>query len=225
MYAYWYADGAIEGKKYTESTSSWGSLESIGTTDAWDEQKVPVAVANSSADVHLVYSDVNGDIIYRMRTDSTGLWNSPTTLDATDGNFYATITLETSTEDLYAFWMASDYQIKGQKYSGSWTSISYIDVNTFTKDYLTSPYDISSASLMSWAWAQGGSVPYEAKIAFIPEFGEVLAPVGFVILVSVIFSIRGRSRRNPRTVRFREMAGQEEHVQSIAEDSPQKRGS
>src|SRR3990172_13072965 len=101
----------------------------------------PLGGANN---VHATWPDATGNVIYRQRT---GSWQSPTTLDATAGNTEATITRDTSTGDLYVFWIDSTEQIRGKQYTGgSWTALSGIDTSTIAKSYLTTPFNVTSSS-------------------------------------------------------------------------------
>ena len=149
IYAVWYADGSVAGKKYTWASSSWGSAESIDTISSTSLSLTPSAVADSSGYVNIVYIASSGNTIYRQRTTS---WSAATTLDSNSANLYATISRETSSGDLYAFWKQSTNQIAAKKYSGSaWSSIT-IETSTISKSSITSIYEVSGESKISWAW-------------------------------------------------------------------------
>ncbi len=190
MYALWYADGNIAGKKYT---GTWSSQESIDTTTPSVATKIPSAVSDSSDNVHLAYISSTGTVLYRERTSS---WSTPTTLNSTSGSTSPTITVVSGSSNLYAFWIAGSYQIKGKQFTGSWTDITLIDTSTIQKGYLTSPYSYSAGSL-NFLWDQGGSSPWEVKTQYIPEFQDLLLPT---ILTGVLVLSLARRRRN-RAVR------------------------
>ena len=190
LYALWTANGNIEGKRRTGG--SWGSLESIGTTSTSGDTKMAVATVDGSNNVHATWPDATGNVIYRQRT---GSWQSPTTLDATAGNTEATITRDTSTGDLYVFWIDSTEQIRGKQYTGgSWTAVSGIDTSTIAKSYLTTPFNVTSSSRLVWMWGQGGSVPYEVKVASlgIPEFIDLGVPAAALVALGALLVRRGR---------------------------------
>ncbi|MEK6850906.1 MAG: hypothetical protein AABY30_00040, partial [Candidatus Thermoplasmatota archaeon] len=162
MYALWYANGTVGGRKYSASNSTWwASIESIETTTSGVLTKAPSATVDGSFNVHLVYVDSAGAAKYRQRTSS---WGSATTLDSGSGNTYATITRETSSGDLYAFWISSTNQIKSSRYSGSWSSVT-LETNTIAKSALTSLYNVSSQANVAWAWSQGSALPYDVKFS------------------------------------------------------------
>ena len=186
MYAVWYADGIIEGKEFT---GTWGTQDTIDTTTAGVATKIPSAVSDSSGNVHLVEISSSGTVLYRKRTS---FWNFPTTLDSTSGSTSPTITLNTANGDLYAFWIAGSYQIKGKRFAGSWTDITAIETSTITKASLTSPYSYSGES-PGFLWDQGASSPYEIKIQYIPEFQDLLLPIASTAVLVGWFV---RRRRN-----------------------------
>jgi hypothetical protein len=190
MYSFWYADGNIEGKKYT---GSWGTQESIATTTASVTTKIPSAVVDGSDNIDLAYIDSSGAVQHKQRTSS---WGSTTAVDSASGNTSPTITRETGTGDLYVFYLQSTGQIKGRKYSGSWSDVTGIDTSTTAKVFITSPYSASAAWKVSWMWDQGGTSPYEVKIARIPEFEDIAVPVGIVLAFALLPRVaRRRARR------------------------------
>jgi hypothetical protein len=149
IYAVWYADGSVAGKKYTSASSSWGSAEAIETVSSTSFAYTPSAVSDGSGYVNILYIASNGNALYRQRTTS---WSGATTLDSNSGNIYPTISRETSSGNLYAFWRQSTNQVAAKKYSSSaWTSIT-IETSTIAKSWITSIYDVSGESKISWAW-------------------------------------------------------------------------
>jgi len=187
VYALWYADGAIDGKLYS---GSWGSLETIATTTAGVSTKIPSAVVDGSGNIELAYINSTGAVLHKQRTSS---WGSATTVDSGTGSTSPTITRHSGTGDLYVFYLLSTYQIKGRTYSGSWSDISGIDTSTITKVYITSPYTITAAWKVSWLWGQGGSSPYEVKIARLPEFEDIVVPIA--AMAGLVFGLRAWRRR------------------------------
>ncbi|MFQ5883475.1 MAG: hypothetical protein ACE5IO_00070, partial [Thermoplasmata archaeon] len=190
MYAIWYDEGALDGKKYTSGTG-WGSVASIDTTTFAVTNKTVSAVVDSAYNIHLVYVNETGRINYTKYTTS---WGSPTVLDANTNNEYVTITLDNSTDYLYVFYIDSTYQIKGKGLgSPSWTDISGIEVNTNEKDWLTSVYEVDSVLRICWEWTNGTSSPYQVRFeTSIPEFEDVVLPVFFVAIL--VFADRHKRR-------------------------------
>jgi len=187
VYAMWYRDGYIEGKKYT-SGSGWGSVTSIDTTTSGVANKTVSAVVDTSYNIHLVYVNETGRVNYMKYTTS---WSSPTVLDSSANNEYVTISTDNSTDYLYTFWVSSNYQIEGKKYTGSsWSNIDGIETNTNAKDWLTSVYNVSAVGDTCWEWTQGTSSPYDVRFERIPEFTEILIP--FLTTCFVIFLSRRR---------------------------------
>jgi len=194
MYALWYADGAIDGKRYT---GTWGSLENIATTTAGVSTKIPSAVVDGSDNIDLAYIDSSGAVQHKQRTSS---WGSATAVDSASGNTSPTITRDAGTGDLYVFYLQSTGQIKGRKYSGSWSDVTGIDTSTTAKVFITSPYSASAAWKVSWMWDQGGSSPYEAKIARIPEFEDIAVPVGIILAFALLPRVTRRRARKAHGV-------------------------
>jgi hypothetical protein len=194
MYAMWYRDGNIEGKAYDGSTTSWdSSATSIGNTTSGVTNKTISAVVDSSDSIHLVYANETGRVNYTKYTSS---WSSPTVLDSDTNNEYVTITIDSSTDDLFAFWVSSNYQIEGQQYTTSWSAISGIETNTNEKDWLTSVYNVSSRADVCSEWTQGTSSPYDVRFEIIPEFSDLLAPIiGVFALVVTLRRRRSDSSR------------------------------
>ncbi|HYS72304.1 MAG TPA: hypothetical protein VEM95_07765, partial [Thermoplasmata archaeon] len=197
MYAVWYANGNIQGRKYTASnTTWWNTVETIASTTSGVTTKIPSATVDSSDNVDIVYIDSSGAVIHKQRASS---WGSADTVDAGSGNTSPTITRESSTGDLYVFYLQTTGQVKGRKlHSGSWSDMTTgVDTNTITKAFITSPYTVDAAWKVAWEWDQGTTSPYEIKVAHIPEFGDLLPPIAMTIVI--VLSIRGRRRsRGPR---------------------------
>ncbi|MFQ6106556.1 MAG: hypothetical protein ACE5QF_03065, partial [Thermoplasmata archaeon] len=187
MYAIWYNEGKIEGNKYT-SGSGWGTATSIDNTTSGVANRTISAVVDSSYNVHLVYANKTGVVNYTKYTTS---WSSPTVLDTDTNNEYVTITIDNSTDYLYAFWVSSSYQIEGQKYTGSsWSAITGIETNTNAKDWLTSVYNVSSMGKVCWEWTQGTSSPYDVKFEMVPEFEDIFIP--FISTCAIVLLFRRR---------------------------------
>jgi hypothetical protein len=158
VYALWYAHGNIEGKKWENSSSTWGSQESISTTTPGRDFRGPSAVVDANGLVHVIYSNPIGRINYTIRLAS-GTWSSgPQVEGGLGGNVYPTLTILTSTDPelLFSLYIRSNQifcKYKGVG-PGGWTSL-VLTSNTDTKTNLTSIYSASSVSYVSWEWLNG----------------------------------------------------------------------
>ena len=188
VYALWFADGTLAGRL---NSGTWGSEESINTTTAGSSKVGPSVVVDSSDNINLLFSNETGRIIYRQRTSS---WSLTSVVTSTTGNDYPSLTLDTSTGELYAFWINSSKQIAAKRLSGgSWYWVSGIDVSVTTKDFITTPYNAPDSNKVSWMWRHEQSTD-EVKFARIPEFADVLTPILAALLVCLVLR-RRRLRR------------------------------
>ncbi|MFQ6128094.1 MAG: ATPase domain-containing protein [Thermoplasmata archaeon] len=194
MYAIWYNEGNLEGKKYTSGTG-WGSVTSIDTTTSGVTNKTVSAVVDSAYNIHLVYINETGRVNYTKYTNS---WSSPTVLDTNANNEYVTITLDNSTNYLYLFYINSTHQIKGKALDfPSWVDITGIEENTDEKDWLTSVYEVDSVLKICWEWTNGTTSPYQVRFETgIPEFEDVIAPVFFLAILALMVRRKRRERRS-----------------------------
>lgn len=197
MYAIWYADGNIEGRGYTSSGSSWDANEvSIASTSASKTNRGPSVVVDSSGTVHLIYSDTSGYIQYEYKT-SGGSWTSGTDPEGSQtANAYPTLTLLTSNDNLYAFYIRSN-QIYCKKWTGSsWSSVT-LTTDTQPKVHLTSVYSVANDYRIGWDWREYDGFNEEYNIIFerIPEFSDILPPFLGILFVSFASrKLKGRKR-------------------------------
>jgi hypothetical protein len=117
------------------------------------------------------------------------------------GDYYPTISLETSTSDLHVLWLQSDATfapktVIGKKcVSGTWSDLTIEPQTTFTKQYLTSIYSVSGGFKVCWQWTQNTTAPFHVLMdhQVIPEFGDMILPIiGFIVIFGVCTQ---RSRR------------------------------
>lgn len=193
MYAIWYADGEIAGKLY-ESGTGWASgIDYIENTTTGVSTKPPSAVVDSSSNIHLIYSNLSGAINYTKYTTS---WGSPTVLNSTSDNSYPTISLESTNDYLYAFWVNSSNQVIGSKWEGSdWSNITSIDANTTAKTHLTSIYSTPKNWNICWECGAGTGDPYDVRFSCIPEFNSLLLPLALVAMCSLLIVWNRRRKR------------------------------
>ncbi|MEE9490190.1 MAG: hypothetical protein V3V91_07095, partial [Thermoplasmata archaeon] len=178
--------GNIEGRGYDAGTSSWDSNEaSIATTAGTKDKMGPSVVANSSQVLHLIYSDSNG-YIQHMYKETSGSWTDGSSDPETGNpnNFYPTLSLLTTNDDVYAFYVRGN-QIYCRVWDGdSWTEIS-LTSDPGTKTNLISIYSVSSTSYISWEWFKSTGTNYDINFERIPEFQDILAPIAFTLLVPI----------------------------------------
>jgi len=104
-YAVWMDGTTIEGKNYNGST--WDGSPTTIDTGLTGLADTFSAVSDSSGNVHLLYiSDETTDQVSHSKFNGTS-WSSPALVaDAADANdSYPTLTLDTTNNDLYAFWV------------------------------------------------------------------------------------------------------------------------
>ncbi|MCU0859773.1 MAG: hypothetical protein MUE55_04230, partial [Thermoplasmata archaeon] len=201
LYSY---EGDVASKSY--DGDSWTSEETIYSASSNvinTDRAPPSAVVDANGVVHVVYGTGHTDggtwegHVEYVYNQGSG-WSAATTLDpaTTYGTRYPTISLDTSTGNVFAMWMQQDtYQILVKKnVSGVWSSVS-VDQNAYAKNYLTSIYSVSGESYICMQWTQNTSSPYEVIFEKIPEFSEVIVPVLFVLTIFIAV-YRRSSRRD-----------------------------
>ncbi|MCK4950069.1 MAG: hypothetical protein KAS60_08290, partial [Thermoplasmata archaeon] len=197
IYVVWYADGNIEGRGYDAGTSSWDTNEaSIATTAGTKDKMGPSVVADSSQTLHLIYSDSSGYIQYMYR-ETSGSWTDGSSDPETNSqyNFYPTLSLLTTNDNLYAFYMRGN-QIYCKVWGGSsWSEVT-LTSDTNTKTHLTSTYSGSGDGELPWIWRQE-TLDYEIAIERIPEFEHLILPIVLTGLVPFVRRLT-RSRRTQR---------------------------
>jgi len=165
----------------------------------------PSIVVDSRGVLHVAYGDDHEQpmgtskphIYYRYNQGSS--WSVALALSGivnTDGYKWPTLSLDTSTGNLYAFWydMQTNAIIGKKNVSGAWTALT-ITQNTYVKQYLTSIYSVSGEQFICWQWTQNTTAPpYQVVFDKIPEFSHAVVPI--VFMMSLFVLIVGRTRRN-----------------------------
>ncbi|UCE80639.1 MAG: hypothetical protein JSV94_05675 [Methanobacteriota archaeon] len=215
VWAIFIYDGYVYSKKYT---GTWpGSATEIFAPKDGNHDNViyapPSVVVDSDGVVHVVYGDdtASGSVLLSHiwytynNTDSTS-WATAVDLNesmpSNVGNRYPTISLDTSTGDLYAFWIRTTGSGVGQtimgkkKSSGSWSALTISNPDTDPKNHLTSIYSVSGESLICWQWTQNTTGNIEVLFDVIPEFKDIVVPV---LIMMAIFYIGFRRRRTPKS--------------------------
>lgn len=206
--------GNVASRKYTASWSSQVLIQTgSGTQNGTMLLAPPSAVVDSRQVVHVVYGSCyeNGTakphVMYAHNLTASTSFTSGLDLDPTIpqdvGDISPTISLDSSTGNLFAFWIrtnASDIglTIMGKKnVSGTWTSQSFASDTTTQKQYLTSIYSSPSETWISWQWTQNATagtieLQFESKI---PELPSVVMPVIFIVGVFMYVSRRKLRRK------------------------------
>jgi uncharacterized OB-fold protein len=155
----------------------------------------PVSGPDPTPTIHYVKNNTGSDT-YSMAVDLDVFIPS----DVAD--YYPTISLDSSTNNLYVFWLRTDTTLVGKTVmgrkcvSGSWSNLTLSSDTTFAKRCLTSIYSVSGESKICWQWTQNTSSYLETRYdSLIPEFSDMLPPVLFFMAIIAVYSRRARSRR------------------------------
>lgn len=205
--------GNVASRKYTTSWSDEVLIQTgSGTLKGPMLLAPPSAVVDTLKVVHVVYGSCNESgtakphVMYAHNLTASTSFTSGLDLDPTIpdtvGDISPAISLDSSTGNLFAFWIRTDASdigrtIMGKKnVSGTWTSESFASDTTTQKQYLTSIYSSPSETYISWQWSQNATmgaieVQFESKI---PELPSVVMPVLFILGV-VMYASRRKLRR------------------------------
>jgi tetratricopeptide (TPR) repeat protein len=196
VYALWYANGDIQGRGY-ESGSWLSAEETIATTTQSTDTVGPSVVVDSSNAIHLFYVNSTGNVGYYY--NASGTWTPGPTVDTNTGNAYPTVTLLTSNDNLYALYVDSSNQIqcrtKAGGSGGSWSTCPNVSTDVGTKTDLTSIYSAPFVYRISWEWLDNNSPDYDVQFEAIPEFEDILLPLGLAVFIPIIISGRRRHSR------------------------------
>ncbi len=118
------------------------------------------------------------------------------------GDFYPTISLDSTTGDVYAFWLQSDTSfvprtVMGRVLSlGTWSNITFGVQTTFPKQYLTSVYSAPGVYKICWQWTQNTTAPIDVLLDHqqIPEFGDLALPLLGMIVIFAVYRLPSRPR-------------------------------
>lgn len=166
----------------------------------------PSVVVDTLGVVHVVYGDSRkvGSIyvpaIEYAHNNSDMSFTAAVALDtylpADVGDIYPTISLDASTNSLYAFWLRTDTSFVGKTVmgrkcvTGTWSNLTISGDTSYPKQYLTSIYSAPNANRICWEWTQNTTPSIHVMFDKIPEFESVIIPVLGVILLCVSFKSR-----------------------------------
>ncbi|MCJ7739967.1 hypothetical protein MUP32_01445, partial [Candidatus Microgenomates bacterium] len=154
--------------KPPSAAAATGSQDEIATGISTGlTNTISTVVDPTNSKIHLTYVDGSGHIVYDQYTSD---WSfSAATLDSNTGNGYPTLTVDSSNNNLYAFWIRGDdiFYKKGTHSAGSWSwSADPISWQaTGTNIYCTSNFTASASIFVLWSNGSGTSYNIEwAKI-------------------------------------------------------------
>jgi hypothetical protein len=210
MWAIYMYTGSVYARNFTGSWSSQSAIY-VNTENIQNQDLAAAsAVVDGAGTVHVVYGNGHEQpvgtskpyIFYASHTVSG--WSVPFRLDSAannDGNFYPTISLDTSTGYVYAFWVFNDgptgaNTVIGKKnVGGTWSSLTLAGQTTDVKQHLTSIYSAPMECYICWQWTQNTTAPIQLHFDKLPEFNTVIVPVFLVMLVCVSSLRLHRKRR------------------------------
>ena len=211
---YGYA-GNVAARRLTSGVwSTQTTIYAIGTGNPGNTDNAPpCGVVDANGVIHVVYGNghdqagVSKPWIYYVYNTGSG-WAVPYRLESTNnpiGNICPTVSVDTSTGVVYAFWLQTDSNAVGitvtakKNVSGTWTALTLPAQTTDAKQYLNSIYSGSGEHIICWQWTQNTTDP-DIEVLFdkLPEFKSVVLPVLFLTLMVVVGMQRrrGRSRRD-----------------------------
>lgn len=210
MWAVYGYAGNVGARKFTGTWSAQTTIYTIGSGNAGNtENAPPCALVDSRGVVHVVYGNGHEQslqskpFIYYVY-NSGGSWSAPYRLDTAgnnEGNFYPTISLDSSTDRVYAFWILTDSSAIGltvvgkKNTSGTWSLLAFDPQTADQKQYLTSIYSAPGENLICWQWTQNNTAPIQVIFDRIPEFSHLVLPAFFVLAICVVALRRTRARR------------------------------
>jgi len=206
-------DGNVASRKYTGIWSAQSDLYLLGGTDnpGNTDNAPPSALVDGNGVLHVVFGNghqqtgISKPFIYYTYNTGSAWAPAPYRLDSvsnTLGNLHPTISLDTSTGIVYAFWIQTDNTAVGRtimckkNVSGTWQSLTLSGQTTDPKQYLTSVYSASSETLIAWQWTQNTTVPIQVIFDKIPEFEGVVLPALFLLAVVLVVSGRKARRKD-----------------------------
>jgi len=177
----------------------------------------PSAVVDSKGVVHVVYgtSRKTGKVSipmiqYSRNVTGSDAFTAGVDLDASlpagIGDFFPTITLDSSTDDLHVLWLRGDATntprtVMWAECAGSvWSFNAVASQSSNAKMFLTSTYSAPSQFSLCWQWTENVTAPIEVLFdgPVIPEFSSLALPaVGFAALFLISMRSVKRSRRHP----------------------------
>jgi len=216
MWAIYTYEGYVCAKKY--QNGAWPAdyderiIYKADNNWANTENSPPSVVVDGKGVVHVVYgtgrqdkfSKVSIPQIFYSRNNTNSMTFTPgLNLDPSNdtraiANYYPTISLDISTDNLYVFWLQCDSTfnartVMGKKCAaGSWSFMSFTQ-STYTKQFMTSVYSVAGETHICWQWTQNSTLPIQVMFDKIPEFSDLILPTFGLVM---IFAVMWNRRRN-----------------------------
>jgi len=207
VWAVYTYDGNMASRKYDGAAWSAETTFYVATNLQGTDTAPPSVVVDSRGVLHVVYGDDNEQpvgtskphIYYRYNQGSSWSVDLPVSgISKNDGFMWPTLSLDTSTGNLYAFWydMQTSLIVGKKNVSGTWTALTLPGQTAFAKQHLNSIYSAPGEQYVCWQWTQNTTAP-DIDVLFdkIPEFKTVILPVLFLTLL-VVFGVRRRRSKS-----------------------------
>jgi len=158
-----YSSATIFGRLY--NGSDWETEQTVATSTVGDYYGYNAVVLNDWS-IHLerwVGSTYN-DILYQSYDPSTKTWSSSTTLASTGDNYAGGITINATSQDLYAWYRRSDVIYYRKKVGVSWQSETQAwTVGSLDTTPLFTSYANTSGSYVGAIWMESYGGDYAVK--------------------------------------------------------------
>jgi hypothetical protein len=178
------------------SCASGANYDSIGTVSLGLSKSIS-AVSDSNGDIHVLYINSSGNTVYDEYVWS---WESTVILDSASGNTYPSITLDTSNNSLYAFWIRNDGTDDHIYYKNStnWGAAATDWHSGTNLTNLTSNY--SGNGKVFAEWSSGAASPYTINwdIIAVPENLWLFFSLGIAVPV---FAGKKRNKNSVKITR------------------------
>jgi hypothetical protein len=202
MWAVYGYAGNVAARKYDGTWQAQQVIYAQAGSKANTDNSPPSVVVDGKGVVHVVYGTGRRAGQFSIPAveyshNQTGLttFTPGVSLDpflpAGIGDYYPTISLETSTGDLHALWLRGDNLFVPRTVmcskcvAGTWSYTALPSQTTFAKTFLTSVYSASGPFTICWQWTENTTAPINVVFdgTVIPEFGDLALPmVGFAVI-------------------------------------------
>ncbi|MBN1677750.1 MAG: zinc ribbon domain-containing protein [Candidatus Thermoplasmatota archaeon] len=216
VWAVYAFQGSVKAMKYTGVWSPESAIYGPAGSTANTDNSPPSVVIDSKGVVHVVYGTGRKSgqasipqIWYsHSNTDLTftpGLNLDPANDTRGLANYYPTISLDSSTDDLYVLWLQCDSAFTPKTVmarkciSGTWYGIAIEPQTSFTKQYMTSIYSAPGEYKICWQWTQNTTAPIQVLYdsLWVPELGNLASLVALSAMIVVVCRVRPRKEDEP----------------------------
>lgn len=201
--------GSVYSRLYTGTWSAENTIYSNADNPGNTDNAPPCVAVDSRGTAHVVYGNghqqalISKPYIYYVYYNSNG-WSVPLRLDTvanSQGNVYPTVSVDSSTGNVWAFWIETGtdgigYTLRAKKnVTGTWSFFALNADTTYVKQYLASVYSASSEQYIAFQWTQNTTAPINVMFDKLPEFGDLVVPIFSVIVIFFVVHIRGSRRK------------------------------